>query len=42
MTARHQPIAIARVTCPACGAQMNPHAEKPAVPVIASELAQAD
>lgn len=42
MTDSPSALPIARMTCPACGAQMNPHAEKPAVPVTASEAARAD
>jgi C4-type Zn-finger protein len=33
---------IERMRCPVCGAVMNPHAEKPAVPVNAIEAAKAD
>lgn len=33
---------IGRMKCPACGAQMNPHAEKPTLPVDASEAARVD
>jgi ribosomal protein L37AE/L43A len=33
---------IVRMTCDACGATMNPHAEKPVVPLTDAEAAQAD
>lgn len=41
MTPSGQSTGIVRMNCSACGAQMNPHAEKPVVPVTASEAAQA-
>lgn len=31
---------IERMQCPECGAEMNPHAEKPVVPGDAGELTQ--
>jgi predicted RNA-binding Zn-ribbon protein involved in translation (DUF1610 family) len=33
---------IMRMTCRSCGAEMNPHAEKPVAPLTTSEAAQAD
>lgn len=36
------PSRIARMTCLECGAQMNPHAEKPTVPESSAEAARAD
>jgi len=35
-------IRIERMTCPKCGARMNPHAEKPAYPLTAAEAAGTD
>ena len=42
MTRDGKPNSIARMTCPACGAQMNPHAEKLVDPVTASEARETD
>jgi predicted RNA-binding Zn-ribbon protein involved in translation (DUF1610 family) len=33
---------IARMTCPGCGAEMNPHAEKPVVPMPDVETSRVD
>jgi predicted RNA-binding Zn-ribbon protein involved in translation (DUF1610 family) len=33
---------IARMNCPECGAEMNPHAEKPVEPLTRVEAARAD
>lgn len=37
-----QPTGIVRITCEACGARMNPHAEKAASPTNPSELERYD
>lgn len=42
MTPGSLATAIQRMSCPACGAEMNPHAEKLVAPRTASEAAQTD